>query len=120
MLIENIGKAAMLEQTAEELTECAQACLKAARYMRAENPTYKSVESIYDNLHEEIADVHICFNELEQGKVIDEKQVLNQIQAKIKRMLRRLSIEEVRKIVNEHTGTNSKATRHNQRESKEV
>ena len=101
MLIENIGKAAMLEQTAEELTECAQACLKMARYMRAENPTYKSVISIYDNLHEEIADVHICFNELEQGKVISEKQVLNQIQYKIKRMLARLSESEKKKIARE-------------------
>jgi NTP pyrophosphatase (non-canonical NTP hydrolase) len=101
MLIENIGKAAMLEQTAEELTECAQACLKAARYMRAENPTYKSVESIYDNLHEEIADVHICFNELEQGKVVDEVQVLNQIQYKIKRMLARLSESQKKKAVKE-------------------
>ena len=101
MLIEFIGEAAMLEQAAEELAECAQACLKLARYKRGENPTYKSAESIYDNLHEEIADVHICFNELEQGKLIDEKQVLNQIQYKIKRMLTRLSESEKKKIVKE-------------------
>lgn len=112
MLIENIGKAAMLEQTAEELTECAQACLKMARYIREENPTYKPFEEIWNNLHEEIADVHICFNELEQGEIVCEKHVLEHIQAKVKRMLRRLSSEEVRKLVNEHTRTNSKTARH--------
>ena len=34
MLYEIIGKAAMLEQTAEEAAELAQACLKLARYER--------------------------------------------------------------------------------------
>lgn len=36
MLYEIIGKAAMLEQTAEEAAELAQACLKLARYERIE------------------------------------------------------------------------------------
>ena len=64
MLHEIIGLPAMLEQTAEELTEFAQACLKYARYLRGENPTYKDESELRDNLHEEAADVIICMDEL--------------------------------------------------------
>ena len=45
MLYEIIGKAAMLEQTAEEAAELAQACLKLARYERGENPVYQDAGS---------------------------------------------------------------------------
>ncbi len=99
MLSEIIGEAAMLEQTAEELTECAQACLKLARYKRGENPTFKDYDKILDNLHEEIADVHICFNELQQSEVIDDKAVLKHIQLKIKRMLKRMTTEQIKEIL---------------------
>lgn len=64
MLIERIGTAAMLEQTAEEAAELAQACLKMARSKRGENPVYKARATLQSNLAEEIADVMICINEL--------------------------------------------------------
>lgn len=64
MLIERIGTAAMLEQTAEEAAELTQACLKAARCKRGENPVYKTRAQIQSDLAEEIADVIICIREL--------------------------------------------------------
>ena len=65
MLIEKIGKTAMLEQTAEECAELAHACLKLARYYRNENKVYgKTKEEMLDNLVEEMADVAICFDEM--------------------------------------------------------
>lgn len=65
MLLEKIGKPAMLEQTAEECVELAHACLKLARYYRNENKVYgKTEEELLDNLAEEMADVDICFNEI--------------------------------------------------------
>ncbi len=70
MLIERIGDAAMLELTAEECTELAQACLKMARNMRGDMPTFKSDEDIYNHLCEEVADVRLCIEEL-SGHVIN-------------------------------------------------
>ena len=68
MLLEKIGKPAMLEQTAEECVELAHACLKLARYYRGENKVYgKTEEELLDNLAEEMADVDICFNEMLMG-----------------------------------------------------
>ena len=68
MLIEKIGKPAMLEQTAEECVELAHACLKLARYYRGENKVYgKSEEELLDNLVEEMADVAICIAETVSG-----------------------------------------------------
>lgn len=68
MLIEKIGKPAMLEQTAEECVELAHACLKLARYYRNENKVYgKTEEEMFDNLAEEMADVKICISEILNG-----------------------------------------------------
>lgn len=64
MLAEKIGEIAMLEQTAEECTELAHACLKLARKMRGENPTNRREEDLKDNLAEEIVDVRICLDEI--------------------------------------------------------
>ena len=63
-LLDHIGQPAMLEQTAEECTELAQACLKLARKLRGENPTPKDILDISFNLAEEVADVLICLEEL--------------------------------------------------------
>lgn len=71
MLIEKIGTAAMLEQTAEECVELAQACLKVARKIRNENPTPKTMEVVKDNFTEELADVLICLDELTIGGYLD-------------------------------------------------
>lgn len=65
-IVEQIGVPALLEQTAEECCELAQACLKMARKLRDENPTPKSVEDIRDNLVEEMADVHLCLMKIER------------------------------------------------------
>ena len=68
MLLEKIGKPAMLEQTAEECVELAHACLKLARYYRGENKVYgKTEEKLLDNLAEEMADVGICIDEIVGG-----------------------------------------------------
>jgi NTP pyrophosphatase (non-canonical NTP hydrolase) len=70
-LVTAIGAAAMLEQTAEECSELAQACLKYARYYRNENPAYKDFPEIYANLHEEICDVLLCMEQLIQSGMVD-------------------------------------------------
>lgn len=59
-IIEEIGKAAALEQLAEEATELAQAALKYARKLRGENPTPKTLDEIEKNLIEEYTDLRLC------------------------------------------------------------
>ena len=88
-LIEKIGPAAMLEQTAEECVELAQACLKYARYLRGENPTFKNVGIIKDNMMEEIADVMICISELNNSEYSSHVTVSDYIGKKAERMRKR-------------------------------
>lgn len=91
-LIELIGEPAMLEQTAEECSELAQACLKMARKLRNDNPTPKTDKEIRDNLCEEIADVLICIGELENGLIIDvNEEIAPWICKKQKRMEERFN-----------------------------
>ena len=73
MMIEIIGKPAMLEQFAEEATELAQAALKMARKLREENPTPKTQEECEGNLVEEFTDVIQCARELDLK--VDEEQI---------------------------------------------
>ena len=68
-IVEYIGEAALLEQTAEEASELSQACLKMARKIRGENPTPKDTNDILENLNEEIADVILCCNELVDARI---------------------------------------------------
>ena len=89
LLIEVIGKPAMLEQTAEECSELAQACLKLARYMRGENKVYKTEEELLDDLHEEIADVKVCLSEL-YDHIVDIDRVNFNLYLKSERMKDRL------------------------------
>lgn len=56
----NVPKAACYEQLAEECCELAQACIKASRKLRGENPTDRSQEYIDQNLKEEFTDVVLC------------------------------------------------------------
>ena len=65
LMLEAIGKAAMLEQLAEEAAKLAQAALKLARIERGENPTPVSKEEAEENLREEYTDVYQCAMELE-------------------------------------------------------
>jgi len=99
MLIEKIGKPAMLEQTAEECAELAHACLKLARYYRAENKVYgKSEEEMLDNLAEEMADVELCTMEIKKGlELCDE--FLAQKDKKRARLRKRL--EELNEEIND-------------------
>ena len=90
MLKEKIGKAAMFEQTAEECVELSHVCIKMARKLRGENFTPKTFEELNNNLHEEIADVLICLEELE----IDNDILQMWEERKKARMKVRLGIKE--------------------------
>lgn len=90
-LCDMIGTPALLEQTAEECTELAQACLKYARYLRAENKVHKPLHTIKANFNEELADVAICIEELGKARMINYDE-LNPIRDyKRERMKRRLA-----------------------------
>lgn len=65
MMIEAIGRAAMLEQLAEEAAELAQAALKAARILRGDNPTPVTLKEAEEHLVEEYTDVYQCAMELD-------------------------------------------------------
>ena len=90
MLQEIIGTPAMLEQTAEECVEMAHACLKLARHMRGENKVHKTIDEMYSNLSEEIADVSICMSELLSSGIISYESLDSDIIAKKERMRKRL------------------------------
>ena len=64
MMVEKIGRAAMLEQLAEEASELSQAALKMARIMRGENPTPVTRMQAEKNLIEEYTDVRLCAKDL--------------------------------------------------------
>lgn len=84
----------MLEQTAEECSELAQACLKLARILRNENPAYITKSQAMGNLTEEMADVMVCCGEL-LASLVDPANVSHAIDIKEKRMADRLSPKEV-------------------------
>nr|DAX04154.1 MAG TPA: hypothetical protein [Caudoviricetes sp.] len=65
MMLEAIGKAAMLEQLAEEAAELAQAALKEARILRGNNPTPVTLEEAEEHLVEEYTDICHCAMELD-------------------------------------------------------
>ena len=64
MMIEKIGKPAMLEQMAEEAAELSQAALKLVRVIRNENPTPVTQGEAQKCLIEEWTDVYQCAIEL--------------------------------------------------------
>ena len=92
-IIDKIGIPALLEQTAEECTELAQASLKLARKMRGNNPTPKDVPELIENLEEEVADVCICINLLSDDGIIDTDNVFDISKAKEKRWMKRIEEE---------------------------
>lgn len=71
IMIDYIGKPAMLEALAEESTELAKAALKYARIIRKENPTPVTEEQAKKDLVEEFTDVMNCIEEL--GIEVDPK-----------------------------------------------
>lgn len=90
-VIEYIGPAALLEQTAEECAELAKACLKLARKMRGENPTPVAEEVLFKNLNEEIADVKLCMGVIMTMGISSESEVNPVIDRKLDRWKERLS-----------------------------
>lgn len=94
MIKDYIGEPALLEQFAEECNELAQASLKYARKLRGENPTPKTEQEILDNLHEEIADVLVCLDELTKTGKIDCEYVMRIKQEKRKRWKERVKIND--------------------------
>lgn len=92
-LVGHIGLPAMLEQTAEEATEFAHACLKYARFFRNENDTYKPVKEIEANFHEETADIMLCIEELVISGILDPLNVDDWTKQKVTRMKKRLDKE---------------------------
>lgn len=92
-IVDKIGVPALLEQTAEECCELAQACLKMARKLRDENPTPKSVEDIREGLVEETADVMICVDEImATTKLIGGAELVNTMIEKVERWEKRLDL----------------------------
>ena len=59
-----IGKAALLDQLAEEASELTKAALKLSRILRGENPTPVTEQEAVNNLIEEFSDVIQCAREL--------------------------------------------------------
>lgn len=88
MIKDYIGIPALLEQFAEECNELAQANLKYARKLRGENPTPKTEQELLDNLHEEMADILVCFDEM--CPLIDWDKVYDIKREKMKRWYERV------------------------------
>ena len=74
-ILEQTGEAAVLEQTAEECTELAHACLKMARKLRAASPTPAAEAEICERIHEELAALMTCVDVLINIPWIDTKKV---------------------------------------------
>lgn len=95
-LVDAIGVPATLEQMAEECNELAHACLKLARHLRGENLVHgKTKEEMVDNLHEEMADVYVSLREVRKiTDLIDNEKVSSTVDAKRRRMAKRLGLKE--------------------------
>lgn len=90
-LVDHIGVPAMLEQTAEEAMELAFVCLKMARMIRNENPVHgRRMKDLVENLEEEVADVCLCFDEMNSGGIIRGGQTNDWYDKKRERMAQRL------------------------------
>ena len=87
---EQIGMCALLEQTAEECAELAQACLKLSRKFRGENPTPATIYDLQNSLTEEVADVTVCINELMKGGVVIDMEIAAIADAKTSRWEKRI------------------------------
>lgn len=97
-IVDYIGEAALLEQTAEEASELSQACLKMARKIRGENPTPKDTNDILENLNEEIADVILYCNELVDVRIASYDDIGGMAMKKYKRWCERVKNEENNRI----------------------
>lgn len=90
-IADEIGVCALLEQTAEECAELAQAALKLSRKMRNENPTPAISFVLRDKLTEEFADVANCMEELLKANVVYEEEANYIAESKMKRWYERIA-----------------------------
>lgn len=91
-LVNYIGEAALLEQTAEECAEFAFACLKLARMLRGENKVHgRTREELDSSVMEEMADLQVCFDELFKAGMVNHEDVSYWITKKKRRMKERLT-----------------------------
>lgn len=90
-ILKRLGEPVLLEQTAEESAELAQACLKLARKIRGENPTPKDINELKNNLTEEIADVVLCIQTLIDINLADPSDINEIVHLKEKRWVDRLN-----------------------------
>lgn len=86
-IVDRIGLPALLEQTAEECTELAHACLKEARRLRGENPTPKTTPECWLAISEELTDLQICIEMLEAAGYHGDPAIAD---VKCQRMVQRL------------------------------
>ena len=97
MIIRNeIGVSALLEQTAEECVELAQACLKLSRKMRGENPTPATLDELNSKVTEEFADVANCMREMLKGNIVPYTEVTVIAESKMERWKKRIE-EDINK-----------------------
>ena len=89
-----VGVPAVLEQTAEECVELAQACLKMARKLRNENPTPANMDDILKALNTEMADVMVCMNAIVEAGVTSYEAIDSEYMIKENRWERRINDKE--------------------------
>ena len=94
-LVDAIGIPALLDQMVEECLELGHACAKYSRYLRNENQVHGNTEEeLLANVHEEMADVYVTLRELRKvTNVIDNEKISATIDAKRKRMNKRLGMK---------------------------
>ena len=93
---ECLPQAELLAQLAEEASELSQAALKLRRVIDGQNPTPVSYQTAVRHFNEEIADVHVC---LDQLHFIDDEIIHKSYQVKTERWIGRLL--EQRRLENE-------------------
>ena len=90
MIVEQVPEAALLEGTAEEAAELAQAALKLARILRGENPTPIAESEDRFNLLEELADVSLMISAIELKLGFDHDELEPTMKHKTVRWIQRL------------------------------
>ena len=92
-LSDKIGVPATREMMAEEATELAHACQKAARLLRDENPSPgHTMDELMDQVEQEMADVYICLREMRKTQYVNDTHVSSEIDKKRRRMNERLGM----------------------------
>lgn len=90
MIVEQVPEAALLEGTAEEAAELAQAALKLARILRGENPTPVGEAQARFNLLEELADASLMISAIELKLGFDHDELEPTMKHKTIRWIQRL------------------------------